>query len=278
MTEPTAQLPPPEAAAPGGEPAAGDPDAVAVTEAKASFFDHLNELRVRLVRAAAGIAVGMAAVGWFCDDIFRFVMKPVVASLPEGQRHLNYTSYLEPFLVYLKVALYGGIFVAAPWVLYQIWLFIAPGLYKREKTVVTPFLVIGTALFYSGVAFTYYLVMPYAFPALASIAGPDMNPLLTMKEQLTLVLAMMLGFGVVFEIPVIIAFLAMVGLVTPQFLAKYRRHAIIVNVLLAALITPTGDPFNLALMAIPMILFYELGILAARLVGKKKAPEPAQAA
>jgi sec-independent protein translocase protein TatC len=104
-----------------------------------------------------------------------------------------------------------------------------------------------------------------------------MKPILTMREQLTLVLAMMLGFGVVFEIPVIIAFLAMIGLVTPEFLAKYRRHAWIVNVILAALLTPTGDPLNLFLMAAPMIVFYEIGIVAARIVGKKKAPEAATA-
>ena len=247
-------------------------------EVRASFFEHLTELRIRLVRALLGVAVGVAIAGWFSDYIFRFIMAPVLASLPEGQRALNYTSYLEPFLVYLKVALYGGFFLAAPWVLYQLWLFIAPGLYKREKKLVVPFVVSGTLLFYSGVAFTYFVVMPYAFPALAAIAGPDMRPLLTMREQLTLVLAMMLGFGVVFEIPVIIAFLAMIGLVTPQFLAKYRRHAIIVNVILAAILTPTGDPFNLAIMAVPMIVFYEIGILVARIVGKKrKADEPATA-
>jgi sec-independent protein translocase protein TatC len=128
------------------------------------------------------------------------------------------------------------------------------------------------------VAFTYFVVMPFAFPALASIAGPDMKPLLTMREQLTLVLAMMLGFGVVFEIPVIIAFLAMIGLVTPEFLSKYRRHALIVNVIVAAIITPTGDPFNLFLMAAPMVVFYEVGILAARLVTRKKRKEAAEAA
>jgi sec-independent protein translocase protein TatC len=246
-------------------------------EVRASFFDHLTELRIRLVRALLGVAIGVAVAGWFADYIFRFIMRPVLNSLPEGQRALNYTSYLEPFLVYLKVALYGGTFLAAPWVLFQLWLFIAPGLYKREKKLVIPFVASGTVLFYCGVAFTYFAVMPYAFPALAAIAGPDMKPLLTMREQLTLVLAMMLGFGVVFEIPVIIAFLAMIGLVTPEFLAKYRRHAIIVNVILAAIITPTGDPFNLAIMAVPMIVFYEVGILVARVVGKKKAAEPATA-
>ena len=263
MTEPAKQLPG------SGQPS--EPEG----EVKASFFEHLTELRIRLIRALLGVAIGMAAIGIFSEKIYRWLMGPVINSLPEGQRALNYTSYLEPFLVYLKVALYGGIFVSAPWVLWQIWLFVAPGLYKREKKVVFPFLASGTLLFYSGAAFCYFLVMPYAFPALAAIAGDDMRPILTMREQLTLVLAMMLGFGVVFEVPVILGFLAMVGLVSADFLAKYRRHAIVVNTALAAIITPTGDPFNLALMAIPMCIFYEIGIILARILGKKK-PAPAE--
>jgi sec-independent protein translocase protein TatC len=260
----------PQLPAPEGPP---EPE----NEVRATFFEHLQELRKRLVRALLGVAVGMALVGYWSDDMYRWLMRPVIKSLPDGQRHLNYTSYLEPFMVYLKVALYGGIFAAAPYVLYQVWLFIAPGLYKREKRVVVPFLAFGTALFYSGAAFCYFLVMPYAFPALNAIAGADMIPLLSMREQLTLTLAMMLGFGVVFEVPVIIAFLSMIGLVTADFLAKYRRIAVIANVVLAAIITPTGDPFNLALMAVPMILFYEIGVILSRILGKKKAPEPAAA-
>ncbi len=260
MSAPAHQLPP---AAPDG------PE----EDAKQSFFEHLNELRKRLIRAVLGIAVGMAIVGWFCERIFRWVMLPVIHSLPADQQALHYTSYIEPFMVYLKVTLYGGIFAAAPYVLYQVWLFVAPGLYKRERKVVVPFLASGTLLFYAGAAFCYFLVMPAAFPALAAIAGADMKPILTMTEQLSLVLAMLLGFGIVFEVPVLIAFLSMVGLVSADFLAKYRRHAIVVNTALAAIITPTGDPFNLALMAVPMILFYEIGILLARVLGKKKVAE-----
>jgi sec-independent protein translocase protein TatC len=239
-------------------------------DVKAGFVEHLQELRKRIIRALLGIAVGMALVGSFCERIFRWVMLPVLGSLPEGQRFLHYTGSLEPFMVYLKTSLYGGIFVAAPYVLLQIWLFVAPGLYKRERKVVVPFLVSGTLLFYAGAAFCYFLVMPYAFPALAAIAGEDMKPILTMSEQLSLVLAMLLGFGIIFEVPVIIGFLSMVGLVSADFLARYRRHAIVINVAVAAIITPTGDPFNLALMAVPMILFYEIGILLARALGKKK--------
>jgi sec-independent protein translocase protein TatC len=189
----------------------------------------------------------------------------------EPAKKLVYTSAIEPMMVYIKVALYGGVFVAAPWILYQLWQFIAPGLYKKEKRVVVPFLFWGTALFYAGGAFCYYLVMPAAFPAMLQFASAGtMTPMLSISEQLSLVMAMLLGFGVVFEVPVIIAFLSMIGLVSADFLAKYRRHAIVLNTLLAAIITPTGDPFNLALMAVPMCLFYEVGIIMARLVGKKK--------
>jgi len=197
-------------------------------------------------------------------------MDPVLASLPESQQTLQYTSYVEPLMVYLKVALYGGIFAAAPWVLFQVWLFIAPGLYKKEKRVVVPFLFWGTLLFYSGAWFCFRWVIPAAFPAMLAIAGDaTMVPMLSISEQLGLVMALLLGFGVVFEVPVIIAFLSMVGLVSVEFLVKYRRHAMIVNTLLAAVITPTGDPLNLAMMAVPMCLFYEVGIVLARFLGKK---------
>ncbi len=261
MTEPAEQLPTADAPT--------EPE----KEVKASFYEHLNELRKRLLRAVLGVAVGMAAVGGFSERLFRWVMLPVLRSLPENQQQLHYTNYIEPFMVYLKVALYGGMFVAAPYVLWQVWLFIAPGLYKRERRVVVPFLASGTLLFYGGAAFCYFFVMPAAFPALASIAGADMKPILTMTEQLSLVLSMLLGFGIVFEVPVIIAFLSMIGLVSADWLAKYRRHAIVVNVILAAIVTPTGDPFNLALMALPMILFYEIGVILARILGKKKPDE-----
>ena len=240
-------------------------------EVQLTFMDHLRDLRKRLTQALYGVALGMLALGIFVERIFHLLMDPVLASLPKDQQTLQYTSYVEPLMVYLRVALYGGIFVAAPWVLLQLWLFVAPGLYKREKKVVIPFLAIGTLLFYGGAAFCYFLVMPAAFPAMAAIASDAaLRPMLTMSETLSLVLAMLLGFGIVFEMPVVIAFLSMIGLVSPETLAKHRRVAIIVNVTVAAIITPTGDPLNLAMMAVPMIVFYELGVIAARILGKKK--------
>lgn len=258
MSEPVRELP----------PATPEPEG----EVRLSFLDHLRELRKRIFRALIGIVVGMAVTGYWVETIFHHLMQPVLDSLPEKQRALHYTSYIEPLMVYLKVALYGGIFVAVPWVLFQLWQFIAPGLYRKEKKLVVPFLVSGTALFYLGAAFCYWVIMPAAFPAMAAIAGDAaLSPVLTMSEQLSLVLGMLLGFGVVFELPVVIAFLAMIGVVTAEMLAKYRRIAIVVNTTIAAIITPTGDPLNLALMAVPMILFYEIGIVLARILGRRRA-------
>jgi sec-independent protein translocase protein TatC len=255
-----------------------DPGAEPENEVKLSFLDHLRELRVRLLHAIYGVAAAMAIVGWFVPQIRRAILLPVVASLhtiPNADPSINYTSAIEPMMVSFKIAIYGGVFVAAPWVLWQLWQFVAPGLYKREKRVVFPFLFFGTLLFYVGAAFCYFLVMPQAFPAMLAFADdPMLRPMLTLDEAYSLIMAMLLGFGVVFEMPVIIAFLSMVGLVNARFLAKYRRHAIVVNVALAAIITPTGDPINLAIMAIPMILFYEVGIVLARILGKKPAEAP----
>jgi len=260
---------PAAAPAPTGKP---EPE----NDVKLTFWDHLRELRKRVLLALYGVLVGMVAVGAFVEQLFHHLMEPVLKTLPEGHRQIYFTSYIEPMMVYIKVALYGGIFAAAPWVLYQTWQFIAPGLYKRERRLVVPFLFFGTLLFYGGGAFCYWLVMPQAFPAMAAFASDQaLAPMLTMSEQLTLVLAMILGFGIVFEVPVIIAFLALIGLVSAEGLAKYRRYAVIGNVVAAAIITPTGDPLNLAIMAVPMIVFYEIGIVLARLLGKKKAPETA---
>jgi sec-independent protein translocase protein TatC len=243
-------------------------------EVKLTFWDHLRELRKRLLLSVYGILAGMLLIGYWVGDIVDRLMEPVRRSLPQGSQKLVYTSAIEPMMVNIKVAIYGGVFAAAPWVLYQLWQFIAPGLYKRERKVVVPFLFFGTLLFYGGAAFCFWLVMPQAFPAMLAFANDStLQPMLSISEQLSLVTAMLLGFGIVFEVPVVIAFLSMIGLVSADWLAKYRRYAIVFNVTAAAIITPTGDPINLALMAVPMILFYEVGIVLARILGKKK-PAP----
>jgi sec-independent protein translocase protein TatC len=244
-------------------------------EARMTFLEHLEELRTRLIRSLLAISVGAAVGVYFSPRIFRLLMEPVLAALPEGSRKLHPTAVMEKFTVYLKVGLYAGIFLATPVVLYQLWRFVAPALYNREKRYVTPFVVVGTIFFMGGALFCYFVILPPALSYLIGVGGTDdasfVEPLLSMREQLSFVLALELAFGLIFELPLILTVLSMLGLVSARFLAEKRRYAILVNTILAAIITPTGDPLNLALMAVPMCLMYEVGILGARVFGKKDA-------
>ena len=234
-----------------------------------SLRDHLLELRQRLKWAVIWLMLGFCASYYWSQPIFHFLMRPVFAALPEGEKALHFSSSVEPFLIYLKVGLYAGLFVASPFIFWQIWLFVAPGLYRRERRTIAPFVAAATLFFVGGAVFCYLVILPPAFQFLISTAGPDIKPVLMMDDQLGLVMMLLLAFGIIFELPLILTLLAMIGVVDHKFLSKYRRHAIVLNVIVAAVVTPTGDPFNLALMALPMLLCYELGVLGAWLFGKK---------
>jgi sec-independent protein translocase protein TatC len=234
-----------------------------------SLRDHLMELRKRLKWALIWLMVGFGASYYWSQQIFHFMMQPVFAALPEGERALHFASSVEPFIIYLKVGLYSGLFVSSPFIFWQIWMFVAPGLYRRERRKIAPFVAAATVFFVAGAAFCYLVILPPAFQFLINTAGPDIKPVLMMDEQLGLVMMMLLAFAIIFELPMVLTLFAMMGVVDYKFLSKYRRHAIIVNVIIAAFVTPTGDPFNLALMAVPMMVCYELGVLGARIFGKK---------
>ncbi|TMA23115.1 MAG: twin-arginine translocase subunit TatC [Deltaproteobacteria bacterium] len=234
-----------------------------------SLREHLLELRQRLKWAVIWLLLGFCASYYWSQQLFHFLMRPVFAALPEGEKALHFSSSIEPFMIYLKVGLYAGLFVASPMIFWQIWLFVAPGLYRRERRKIVPFVAAATLFFVGGAVFCYTIILPPAFQFLINSAGPDIKPVLMMDEQLGLVMMLLLAFGIVFELPLILTLLAMIGVVDWKFLSKYRRHAIVVNVIIAAIVTPTGDPFNLALMALPMLLCYELGVLGAWIFGKK---------
>ena len=234
-----------------------------------SLRDHLMELRKRLKWALIWLMVGFVASYYWSQDIFHFLMQPVFAALPEGEKALHFASSVEPFIIYLKVGLYAGLFVASPFIFWQIWMFVAPGLYRRERKKILPFVIVATVFFVGGAVFCYLIILPPTFEFLIKNVGPNITPVLMMDQQLGLVMLMVLAFGIIFELPLILTLLAMMGVVDHKFLSKYRRHAIVVNVLIAAFVTPTGDPFNLALMALPMMVCYELGVLGARIFGKK---------
>jgi len=234
-----------------------------------SLRDHLMELRKRLKWALIWLMVGFVASYYWSQDIFHSLMQPVFAALPEGEKALHFASSVEPFIIYLKVGLYAGLFVASPFIFWQIWMFVAPGLYRRERKKILPFVIVATVFFVGGAVFCYLIILPPTFEFLIKNVGPNITPVLMMDQQLGLVMLMVLAFGIIFELPLILTLLAMMGVVDHKFLSKYRRHAIVVNVLIAAFVTPTGDPFNLALMALPMMVCYELGVLGARIFGKK---------
>ena len=255
-------------------PPAADPEEPGL---QLTFLEHLEELRKRIIHAV--IAFGIAVVlGWFvAEPIFHFLMEPVLHALPKGHQSLVYTSAMETFFVYLKVALYTGVFIGSPVFLYELWKFVAPGLYARERRMVLPFVLSGTGMFIAGGVFAYYVILPNAFKFLLDFSGAAdwTRAMLTLKEQLSLVLFLELAFGAVFEIPLLIAFLAFIGLIDAKMLSKYRRHAIVGAAIFAAVLTPTTDPFNMTLMFVPTYLFYEVGILLARIIGSRRAERAA---
>ena len=238
-------------------------------EDKMPLTSHLEELRKRLVRIL--IAVGVAFLGCFAfkEEIFRIVALPLISVLPPGS-HMVYTGLPEAFFTYIKVSLYAGIFVASPVVLYHVWKFISPGLFPKEKKFVAPFVITSTLLFVGGVCFGYFLVLPGAYKFFLEFTTDFLKPMLSMREYLTLTLKLLLAFGIIFEIPVFLFFMTKIGLVTPRKLARMRRYAIVVCFIVAAIITPTPDAFTQLMMAIPMIVLYEVGILVSRLAGRKK--------
>jgi sec-independent protein translocase protein TatC len=232
---------------------------------KMSFLEHLDELRKRLVHIAAYIGVGFLVCWFFHRQIYDFLAIPITKELPPGTK-LAYTNVTQVFTLYMKVAFLAGIFLTLPLTLYEVWKFIAPGLYKKEKKYVIPFLASSILLFVSGAAFCYYIVLPAAFKFLIEL-GASFMPVIKIDEYLDLTNMMLLGFGLIFEMPVVVAFLSIFGLISASFLWNKFKYAMVGIVILAAIISPTGDAFNLMIWSAPMILLYVISIGVAALFG-----------
>ncbi|MGA2260185.1 MAG: twin-arginine translocase subunit TatC [Acidobacteriota bacterium] len=235
---------------------------------KMSFLDHLDELRRRLVRIVAYLGVGFIVCWYFSRPIYHFISKPILASLPKGV-NLIFTGPTDAFVLYMKVAFVAGIFLTIPFSLYEIWKFIAPGLYRREKRYVVPFLVSSVVLFVAGGIFCYAFVLPQAYKFLIGF-GSDFLPMITINEYWDMTLMMLLGFGLIFELPVIVAFLSLWGLVSAHFLWSKFKYSIVIMVTLAAILSPTGDAFNLMIWSAPMIALYLISIGIAALFGWRR--------
>ena len=237
-------------------------------EEKIPFTAHLEELRTRLITCAMAIAVGFAVAYFFKEKIFQILTQPLMKIMQTGDK-LIFTGLPEAFFTYLKVALLTGIILAAPVLLYQFWLFIAPGLYKKERKLLIPIVFLSTIFFLGGAFFGYFIVFPFGFKFFLGFASDSIRPMPSMKEYLTFATKLLLAFGVVFELPIVITFMARLGIVSVDFLKKNRKYALLLFFVFSAILTPP-DVITQLMMAFPLMILYEISIIGAKIFGKKK--------
>jgi len=235
---------------------------------KMSFLDHLEELRKRLIVSIIAIFVAFLACWRYADRIYAWVQAPLTKFLPPGDQKLAYTHLTEPFMVYMKVAFFAAIFIASPIIMWQVWRFISPGLYKRERRYAAPFIILATLFFVLGGYFGYRVLLPGACAFFVE-TGQRFKQMIKIDEYFSFASTIMLASGVVFETPILIFFLARLGIVTPAFLLQKSKWAIVLSFIIAAILTPSPDMVNQALLAIPMIGLYFLGVGVAFMFGKR---------
>ncbi len=244
------------------------PEPAAAELPRMSLLDHLEELRRRLVRSILALVAGMALCLSWAPEICRWLALPIQQFLPEGSK-LAFLGVTDPFLLYFKTALLAGAFLVCPVILWEVWRFISPGLYARERLWAGPFVVLGWLFFVSGGAFAYWIAFPRAVQFLMEIAGPELMPVITVERYYGFLLTIVLGLGLMFELPILLVLLAKIGLVTPRFLLKNFRWAVLIIFVISAVITPTSDIVNLSIFALPSIALYVLGIGGAWLVAPR---------
>jgi len=250
-------------------PAANDDDAA---DGRMGFLEHLDELRQRLIRACIALVAGMLVAFLFVNRIADFVLAPTLRTLPPGT-DLIATRPGETFSFYLNVALIGGVVLAAPFVMYQVWRFIAPGLYAKEKKLVVPFLALTTLGTLGGVLFTHYVMFPAMMAFFATFSSSRLRFLPRLEDTFDLYVNMVLGMVVVFQIPTVVLFLAKMRLVTARFLWRHFKEAVLLIFIAAAVLTPSADPWNQTLFAAPMIALYLVSILIAWMVSPRRQTE-----
>ena len=243
---------------------------------ESSLIEHLIELRTRLLRAMIGLGIALVALLPFANRLYGWFAQPLLDKLPEGA-HLIAVEVASPFFAPLKLALFAAVLVTMPWLLYQAWAFVAPGLYRREKRLALPLLVSAVALFYAGCAFAFFIVLPAVFGFLTAVTPDGVAMMTDINAYLNFVLVIFLAFGISFELPVALVILVALGWVTPDQLREWRGYSIVGVFILAAIITPP-DVVSQLLLAIPMCLLYEAGIIAARMIVPRREPGAADEA
>jgi sec-independent protein translocase protein TatC len=241
------------------------------------FMEHLGELRVRIMRSLVALLIGLCLAFPFSARVVDWLARPI----QQSGNTLVFLAVTEAFWVQMKVALFLGLFIAAPGILWQVWRFVEPGLHRHEKKYAVPFVTIGSLLFILGGAFSLLIVTPNAVAFLLSYARPGLQPMISIGNYIDFLLKFTLAFGAVFEVPLAMVLVSRMGLVTPKAFAQSRKYAILGAFIAGAILTPTPDMINQSLMAGPIIVLYEIGILAARIFGRSRAkpvPEPAATA
>ena len=238
---------------------------------KQSFLSHLEELRKRLIYCAISVGIGFLVTYIFSEDIFTILIMPLKKSLPASDK-LIFTNLPEMFITYIKTSFIAGILLSSPVIFYQMWMFIAPGLYQNEKRYVVPFVLFSTILFVGGALFGYFIVFPFGFRFFLGYANDYIQALPSVKQYFSFSTKLLFAFGIVFELPVVIYFLSRMGIVSVSFLRKNRKYAILLTFIMGAILTPP-DVMTQCMMALPLLLLYEVGIIVAMMAGKKKEKE-----
>jgi sec-independent protein translocase protein TatC len=243
-----------------------DAEAPEGDRSRMSFLEHLDELRRRILYSIYAVAAGCAVSFWFINPLYEYM----TAYFGRFGGTLIFTGMADAFILEMKVAILAGFLIASPFVFSQLWLFIAPGLYTREKKVVLPFVFFATTLFSTGVWFAHRYAFPSMFQFFAGFENEHVKFFPTLKEVASFYFKMALGFGVVFQMPILVFFLARFGIVTWKFMAKQFKYAVLIIFIIAAVVTPSGDPVNQTIFAAPMIVLYIVSIGVAWMFGKKK--------
>lgn len=240
--------------------------------AKMSFLEHLDELRTRLVYSVIAVAVGCVVSFIFLDEVFDFVTLPMRQLLPAGSSLIT-TEPSEYFILYLKVGVLMGFFVASPFVMWQIWLFIAPGLYAHEKRFAIPFVALTTFFLMAGATFSHYVAFPWTWNFFIEFTADYVQPMLKLGPAFSLYVKMLLGFAIVFQMPTVVFFLSRMGLITSQFLIRNFKYAVLIIFILGAVLSPGGDIVSQSLMAGPMLVLYGISIGIAWAFAKSRTDD-----
>jgi len=246
-------------------------------EKEMTFLDHLEELRWRIIKGVLGLLAAVVVCGFFADWLVnQVILRPgrmtspplnIINTVPYGQ-----------ITFYMLVVIVSGLIISSPWIIYQIWKFIQPGLLPKERKYISGIVTYTTFCFLSGVAFAYFVMLPYMLQFFATFGTTSIQNYISIDEYMSFVLELILISGLIFELPMVSYFLARFGIITPAFMRRYRRHAIVVILILAAVVTPTTDPFTMSVFSVPMVLLYEISIWIAKAAARKRAASMAETA